>query len=77
MAQQNRNRFSATRLASLLCLVALAVPAVAKGVQLPCAADPFLDPKADPCNPLKYIASNALTAVAFSESYKGIVFLQA
>ncbi|TFK43477.1 RTA1-like protein [Crucibulum laeve] len=28
--------------------------------------DPFADPRHDPYNPLKYIASNALTAVAFS-----------
>ncbi|KAF8897589.1 RTA1 like protein-domain-containing protein [Infundibulicybe gibba] len=32
----------------------------------PHPANPFLDPKHDPYNPLKYIASNALTAVAFS-----------
>ena len=34
----------------------------------PCAANPYADPKADPCDPLEYIASNALTGVAFSRS---------
>lgn len=29
--------------------------------------DPFADPKHDPYNPLKYIASNTLTAIAFCE----------
>ncbi|KAI0789774.1 RTA1 like protein-domain-containing protein [Abortiporus biennis] len=29
-------------------------------------ADPFADPKNDPFNPLRYIASNSLTAVSFS-----------
>ncbi|KAH7917425.1 RTA1-domain-containing protein [Leucogyrophana mollusca] len=29
-------------------------------------ADPFLDPKDDPYNPLKYIASNTLTGIAFA-----------
>ncbi|KAL0949497.1 hypothetical protein HGRIS_009551 [Hohenbuehelia grisea] len=29
-------------------------------------ADPFADPKHDPLNPLRYIASNALTAISFS-----------
>ncbi|KAJ7490393.1 RTA1-like protein [Mycena galericulata] len=33
---------------------------------LPRPSNPFLDPKDDPYNPLKYIASNVLTAVAFS-----------
>jgi len=28
------------------------------------STDPYLDPKDDPSNPLKYIASNSLTAVA-------------
>ena len=58
-------RLSAASFASLLCLLAITVPSAAKSPQLPCAADPFADPEADPCNPLKYIASNALTSVAF------------
>jgi len=33
---------------------------------LPHPADPFADPRADPYNPLKYIASNTLTAIAFT-----------
>ena len=58
-------RLSAASFASLLCLLDITVPSAAKSPQLPCAADPFADPKTDPCNPLKYIASNALTSVAF------------
>jgi hypothetical protein len=30
--------------------------------------NPFLDPKDDPYNPLKYIPSNTLTAIAFGKS---------
>ena len=30
-------------------------------------ANPFLDPKDDLYNPLRYIASNTLTAIAFSK----------
>ncbi|KAI0318696.1 RTA1-like protein [Amylostereum chailletii] len=36
------------------------------GPNLPHPADPFLDPANDPYNPLGYIASNTLTAIAFS-----------
>ncbi|KAJ7178960.1 RTA1-like protein [Mycena filopes] len=50
-------------LALLLTLTSLVE---AKRKQLPCPADPFLDPKNDPCNGNRYIASNALTAVAFA-----------
>lgn len=49
-------------LASLQCFVH-----GASQPTLPRPADPFADPRHDPYNPLKYIASNALTAVAFSE----------
>ncbi|KAJ7437202.1 RTA1-like protein [Mycena galericulata] len=38
----------------------------AKQISVPRPSDPFLDPKDDPYNPLKYIASNVLTAIAFS-----------
>jgi len=31
--------------------------------------DPFADPAHDPYNPLKYIASNTLTAIAFCKLY--------
>lgn len=34
---------------------------------IPRPANPFLDPKDDPYNPLKYIANDVLTAIAFSE----------
>ncbi|KAF9075731.1 RTA1-like protein [Rhodocollybia butyracea] len=38
----------------------------ARKTNLPRPADPFADPRHDPYNPLKYIASNTLTAIAFS-----------
>ncbi|KAF5344104.1 hypothetical protein D9758_008893 [Tetrapyrgos nigripes] len=38
----------------------------ARRPDLPRPADPFADPRHDPYNPLKYIASNVLTAVAFT-----------
>jgi hypothetical protein len=34
---------------------------------LPHPANPFADPKHDPYNPLRYIASNVLTGIAFGE----------
>ncbi|ETW83965.1 lipid-translocating exporter [Heterobasidion irregulare TC 32-1] len=37
-----------------------------KGSSVPCPADPFADPAHDPCNGLRGIASNTLTAVAFT-----------
>ncbi|KAI0268259.1 RTA1 like protein-domain-containing protein [Gloeopeniophorella convolvens] len=50
----------------VLCLLAEALPAAAKlHRQQPPPADPFLDPKNDPYNPLGYIASNTLTGIAF------------
>ncbi|KDQ64594.1 hypothetical protein JAAARDRAFT_28237 [Jaapia argillacea MUCL 33604] len=58
-----------TALAALCIAVALiaSTPVDAlKQPNLPHVANPFADPKDDPYNPLRYIASNALTAVAFS-----------
>ncbi|KAJ7240330.1 RTA1-like protein [Mycena haematopus] len=52
-----------------LCLVLLlAVSAVqaARQKNLPRPTDPFADPKDDPYNPLRYIASNVLTAIGFA-----------
>ncbi|KAJ7044526.1 RTA1-domain-containing protein [Mycena alexandri] len=51
-----------------LCLVGFLFASLveAKKKQLPCPANPFLDPKNDPCNALRAIASNVLTAIAFS-----------
>jgi hypothetical protein len=48
-----------------LLFVAVLVQAAPKKT-LPRPSDPFLDPKNDPYNPLRYIASNVLTAIAFS-----------
>ena len=53
----------AARLA-VLFLVLLPALVDAKAKRLPCAPDAFADPKTDPCNPLEYIASNTLTAIA-------------
>jgi hypothetical protein len=55
---------------SLLCILSFIAPSCAKlGPIIPRPANPFLDPKDDPFNPLKYITSNLLTAIAFSEPY--------
>lgn len=51
----------------VLTLLSFATPSLAKPPTGPPPADPFLDPKNDPYNPLKYIASDILTAIAFSE----------
>ncbi|KAK0206445.1 RTA1-domain-containing protein [Desarmillaria ectypa] len=37
-----------------------------QGKDFPPPADPYADPANDPSNPLRYIASNVLTAIAFS-----------
>ncbi|PPR07047.1 hypothetical protein CVT26_005248 [Gymnopilus dilepis] len=47
----------------LLTFVSRASAAIQKTVPRP--SNPFLDPKHDPYNPLKYIASNVLTGIAF------------
>jgi hypothetical protein len=64
-------RFStATFVPSLLFILNFASPCLAKlGSIEPRPANPFLDPKNDPFNPLKYVASDVLTAIAFSEHF--------
>jgi len=52
----------------LLTLVSQASAAIQKTVPRP--SNPFLDPKHDPYNPLKYIASNVLTGIAFGKSFE-------
>lgn len=52
----------------VLLLVFLSVSnlhAAAYSPELPRPADPFMNPKDDPYNPLGYIASNTLTSTAF------------
>lgn len=44
----------------------------AQKTTLPRPADPFADPRDDPYNPLRYIASNTLTAIAFSSVIRSI-----
>ncbi|KAJ7683982.1 RTA1-domain-containing protein [Mycena rosella] len=57
--------FARSLVLSALLFAATLVQAAPKDT-IPCPADPFLDPKLDHCNPLRYIASNVLTAVAFA-----------
>ncbi|KAJ3739402.1 RTA1-like protein [Lentinula detonsa] len=52
------------RLLWILSVVASVL--AASSTTLPRPADPFADPRDDPYNPLRYIASNTLTAIAFS-----------
>ncbi|KAJ6598873.1 RTA1-domain-containing protein [Mycena vulgaris] len=49
-----------------LFLLAAALVQAAPQRTIPRPADPYLDPKNDPYNPLRYIASNVLTAIAFA-----------
>ncbi|EGO01945.1 hypothetical protein SERLA73DRAFT_177602 [Serpula lacrymans var. lacrymans S7.3] len=63
MATQRQQKLIVLLLA-LLCIV---LPIHARSASnTPHLADPFADPKHDPYNPLKYIASNTLTAIAFT-----------
>ncbi|KAJ7129478.1 RTA1-like protein [Mycena epipterygia] len=55
----------ATLVAAVLFVSASLVQAAPKQT-VPRPADPFLDPKHDPYNPLRYIASDVLTAIAFA-----------
>ncbi|KAJ3762047.1 RTA1-like protein [Lentinula raphanica] len=51
----------------LLWILSIAVSVLAtQKTILPRPADPFANPRDDPYNPLRYIASNTLTAIAFS-----------
>ena len=56
-----------TLLSVLLAVCIFIAPTEAASQNLPRPTNPFADPKHDPYNPLKYIASNALTGVAFCE----------
>jgi len=55
-----------SRALSLVLLLAVSVVEAAPKKTLPRPSDPFADPKNDPFNPLRYIASNVLTAIAFT-----------
>jgi len=48
-----------------VAVLALMVPAADSQTVVGPPSNPFLNPKNDPYNPLRYIASNTLTAVAF------------
>ncbi|KAF7355478.1 RTA1-domain-containing protein [Mycena sanguinolenta] len=54
------------RVLPLGLLLAASVVQAAPKKTVPRPADPFADPKDDPYNPLRYIASNVLTAIAFA-----------
>ena len=57
---------ASTLSALLFSLLFFAAPAAAaRNHDLPIPADPYSDPKHDPLNPLRYIANNVLTAIAF------------
>lgn len=51
---------------TLVLLSGASLALAQKGNHFPPPADPFADPKDDIDNPLRYIASNVLTAIAFS-----------
>ncbi|KAJ7094591.1 RTA1-like protein [Mycena belliarum] len=55
-----------SRTGALCALLAATLVHAAPRDSVPRPADPFLDPKNDPYNPLRYIASNVLTAIAFT-----------
>ena len=52
--------------AALVCLAGCAASAEAAYMPVPWV---FTDPKNDPFNPLRYIADNTLTAIAFCACY--------
>jgi hypothetical protein len=56
------------RVLSALLPLFLTLVTDAKDITLPRPEDPFKDPKHDPYNPLRYIASNTLTGIAFGTS---------
>ncbi|KAF8138532.1 RTA1-like protein [Boletus edulis] len=53
----------------LVAILALMTPIVDGQTVIGPPANPFLDPKDDPYNPLRYITSNTLTAIAFALTY--------
>lgn len=52
-------------LSALVLSNSLPVASAARDKKL-CPPDPYLNPKQDICNPLRYIASNTLTSISFS-----------
>ncbi|KAF8220825.1 RTA1-like protein [Tricholoma matsutake] len=67
--------FRPVTLLSVLVGVSFLITPAGAANRLPHLADPFADPKHDPYNPLRYIASNAMTGVAFSLMLS-VAFLQ-
>lgn len=64
-----RHYRSAESILVCLAVLALLTPAVNSQITVGPPANPFPDPKEDPYNPLRYIASNTLTTIAFGESW--------
>ena len=62
-----RSYHTAERILIYVAILALTAPAVISQTVVEPPANPFLDPKDDPYNPLKYIPSNSLTAIAFGK----------
>ena len=58
---------SAQTLLVCVAILALMTPVWGSQTAVGPPANPFLDPKNDPYNPLRYIASNTLTAIAFGK----------
>ena len=54
-------------LGALSIVLSLAETSLAKQQDKICAPDPFTDPQLDPCNALRYIASNTLSGIAFGK----------
>ncbi|KAJ4478175.1 RTA1-like protein [Lentinula aciculospora] len=67
--------YRAYGLSLLWILSVIASVLAAPKTTLPRPADPFADPRDDPYNPLRYIASNTLTAIAFSSVIRLVLFV--
>lgn len=63
-----RNYHSADSVLVHLAILVLMTPAVVGQTVAGSPANPFSDPQNDPHNPLKYIPSNTLTAIAFGKT---------
>jgi hypothetical protein len=58
---------SLSRLSILLALASITGVSARTGPTIP-RPDPYADPKHDPYNPMRYIATNSLTGIAVGES---------
>lgn len=58
-----------------ILLLFLASASTVLAIDPRCPVDPYADPANDPCNPLKYIPSNALTVLALRKIALAISFV--